>query len=312
MSQTQQTPSPYIGRFAPSPTGKLHFGSLVAALASYLDAKAHQGQWLLRMEDLDPPRAEAGAADSIIKSLEAHHLLWDQAILYQSSRLDAYQEILEQLPHYRCSCTRQRIIELKGCYDQHCRLSAPAAEASTAIRLKVDQLAPEQQQQAEQFTDLFIGPQTFPLAANGDIIIKRKDGLFAYQLAVAADDRYQGITHVVRGRDLIDSTGRQRYLLLMLNNLHDDQLRALPEYGHTPLALGRDGDKLSKQTHAQALDDKSATDNLIAALRFLNHEPPLKDLDKLNCTTLLEWAIQAWDRNKVPRHSAVAPSLPDA
>jgi glutamyl-Q tRNA(Asp) synthetase len=308
--------SHYIGRFAPSPSGKLHFGSLVGALASYLDARSHNGEWLVRMEDLDPPREEVGAADSIIKSLDAHHLFWDQSILYQSQRIGAYQSALEQLGTnycgiYRCNCSRQRIIGLAGPYDGHCEHSQPPLTATCAIRLKTDQLPTVKQSQAEQFEDLFLGQQQFPLSAIGDMIIRRKDGFFAYQLAVAVDDHYQNISHIVRGHDLIDSTSRQRYILLMLNQIRNT-VKTIPEYGHTPLALGEDGDKLSKQTKAPPIDDNKAAANLIAALQFLNHSPPLEDLEKRDCKTLLKWAIQAWQRSRVPTHSAVAPSLTDA
>ena len=312
--------SNYIGRFAPSPSGKLHFGSLVAALASYLDARAHNGEWLVRMEDLDPPREESGAADSIIASLEAHNLLWDQSILYQSQRLEAYESVLEELEAhycsiypstYRCNCSRQRLIDLAGPYDRRCERTPPPLTTACAIRLKTDQLPPARQVQAEVFNDLFLGQQQFSLPAMGDMIIRRKDGFFAYQLAVAVDDHYQNINHIIRGHDLIDSTSRQRYILLMLNQIRHTA-KTIPQYGHTPLVLGADGGKLSKQSKAQPIDNSKAASNLIAALQFLNHPPPLDDLEKRDCKTLLEWAIKAWQRTRVPIHSAVAPPLTDA
>lgn len=297
------TSSRYIGRFAPSPTGKLHFGSLTSAVASYLDAKAHGGQWLVRMEDLDPPREEAGAAASILESLEAHHLYWDGPVLYQSTRLDAYAEIADKLQPltYPCRCIRQRLIGLNGPYDSHCRYSPPAATDTTAQRIRIDALA-DNLALIETTPDLFQGPQTFPLADVGDFIIRRKDGLFAYQLAVAVDDHYQGVTHVIRGLDLLDSTSRQRYILRLLD-------APLPEYGHLPLALGADGDKLSKQTRAQPLDNRQNFSNLIAALRFLGHPPPQDCLSESNCEQTLQWAVQHWQRSRVPRQSTVAPPL---
>ena len=296
--------SDYIGRFAPSPTGQLHFGSLVSALASYLDAKAHQGQWLVRMENLDPPREEPGAIDKILRSLEAHQLYWDQAVLYQSQRLDAYAAALEQLSPwiYPCDCPRHRITALKGRYDGHCRQQIPAATATTALRLKTDTLSDEQQERIEHFDDLILGPQHKPLSLSGDFILRRKDTLFAYQLAVAIDDHAQQVSHVVRGYDLLDSTSRQRYILARLG-------LPLPAYGHTPLALGEDGHKLSKQTKAAPIDNRQAAHNLIQALGFLGHPPPLDELADQRCTTLLTWARQHWQRSRVPTQAAVAPSL---
>jgi len=263
------------------------------------------------MEDLDPPREEAGAADSILKSLEAHHLFWDKSVLYQSQRLEAYEAALNELgSHYPCDCTRQRIIELGGAYDNHCRHSPPSAGATCAIRLKIDQLSSSEQLIAEQFEDLFLGKQQFPLSAIGDMIVKRKDGLFAYQLAVAVDDRQQNITHVIRGHDLIDSSNRQRYILLLMNHVTQNR-KDLPLYGHVPLALGQDGDKLSKQTQAPALNNSKAANNLVTALRFLNHTPPPAVSDTENCTSILEWASQTWQREKVPTQSMLAPPLTD-
>ncbi|MGH1485811.1 MAG: tRNA glutamyl-Q(34) synthetase GluQRS [Cellvibrionaceae bacterium] len=306
-SPTSSRSSGYIGRFAPSPSGKLHFGSLVSAVSSYLDAKTQHGKWLVRMEDLDPPREEAGAADSIIRSLEAHHLLWDGEVLYQSSRLDAYEAALEHLQDriYPCSCIRQRIISLEGQYDGHCRSRQPNDDAPTAIRLKTDQLSSKQTQIAETFEDLILGPQSIPLSLTGDYILRRKDGLFAYQLAVAVDDHFQGITHVVRGYDLLDSTSRQRYLFLLLG-------MNVPQYGHTPLALGQDGHKLSKQTKAAPIIDQDAVNNLTTALGFLGHPPPNELIEENNCSTLLAWATENWQRERIPQHSSVAPPLRSA
>lgn len=313
MHHKRSQQSSYIGRFAPSPTGNLHLGSLATALASYLDAKSHGGQWLVRMENIDPPREVAGAADNILRSLEAHELFWDQEVLYQSQRLDAYQEKLDELSTmcYECNCTRKRLITLNGCYDGHCLRSKPKNSKQTAIRLRIDQLNLPHQTQAENFEDIFQGKQFSPLSDIGDIIIRRKDSLFAYQLAVAVDDLYQNITHVIRGYDLIESTCRQRYIMLLLlaqsssNKLHLPD--TLPIYGHSPLVISDDGAKLSKQTHAEALDDKQSSSNLLKALAFLNHTPPIQELNSLSCKTLLEWAIKNWKRIKLPSHTVLAP-----
>jgi glutamyl-Q tRNA(Asp) synthetase len=296
--------SSYRGRFAPSPTGRLHFGSLVAALASYLDAKSNDGTWLVRMENLDPPREEVGADTSILRSLEAHHLYWDESVLYQSDRLSAYEDTLNQLTQHLffCTCTRNRVIALNHRYDGKCRsVSNKPPNQSSAVRLRIDQLNQEALNKCEDFNDLLLGPQSFPLEKIGDFIIRRKDTLFAYQLAVAIDDHFQGITHIIRGFDLLDSTSRQRYILSLLDY-------ALPKYGHTPLALGLDGDKLSKQTRAEPINNQKAFHNLWAALTFLGH-PPQSDLAESDCDDLLKWAIQHWEINNVPKHSSIAPFL---
>ena len=206
----------YIGRFAPSPTGPLHLGSLFTALASYLDARANHGRWLVRMEDIDPPREIPGAADTILRQLENHGLHWDDSVLYQSQRLRAYQQAVADLVDkqlvYYCQCTRARLRSLNGIYDGHCRsqklLTADSnATKSSAIRILVPDLT-------ITWADLIQGPCSENLAKScGDFIVVRRDGLFAYQLAVSVDDGYQGITHIIRGDDLLDSTPRQIYLL---------------------------------------------------------------------------------------------------
>lgn len=328
-------PPPYIGRFAPSPSGKLHFGSLVSAVASYCDAKAHSGKWLVRIEDLDPPREEAGASLCILSSLESHGLIWDDTALYQSQRLTAYQETFEALKDsiYPCNCIRQRILSLNGRYDGHCRHVTPPPNAAIAWRLNTSQ-HPYLLNSSEHFNDIFLGQQHLALDATGDFIVKRKDTLFSYQLAVVTDDLFQQITHVVRGQDLLDSTYRQRYLLLLLSfpkvklatSLPASSIpkSCLPEYGHTPLALGEDQHKLSKQTKARPIDEIHAAKNLIAALTFLGHKPPQEFLTRevkrnLNsnrnlqyCTEILDWAVDHWNRKRIPKNSSVAPTLADA
>ena len=314
--------SPYIGRFAPSPSGKLHFGSLVSAVASFCDARARCGKWLLRIEDLDPPREEAGAADAIIASLEAHGLLWDGDIVYQSERLDAYEAAFDQLQTsiYPCNCIRQRIASLGGYYDGHCRDQAPPQGANVAWRVNIEQ-HPDLWQDSETFDDIFLGRQQRRLSELGDFIVKRKDSLFSYQLAVVTDDLYQGITHIVRGQDLLESTYWQRYLYRLLSNLQEVSQPQLPIYGHTPLALGSDKHKLSKQTKATPINNEAAVSNIVAALTFLRHPPPIELLtnaskshrqDIRQCTEILNWVCNSWDRSRIPKESSVAPALTDA
>jgi glutamyl-Q tRNA(Asp) synthetase len=290
----------YIGRFAPSPSGPLHFGSLVSALASYLDAKAHNGQWLVRMEDLDPPREQAGAAALILQSLEDHGLEWDAEVIYQSHRHNAYQSCLELLHSrawiYPCSCSRQRLQSLKGIYDGHCRSQTPAPLEPHSLRLKLYDLpnttAGTSQRDEITFQDLFQGQQQQNLRLQaGDQILKRRDGFYAYQLAVVVDDIFQGITHIVRGNDLLDVTGRQLFLFQLLD-------APLPHFGHIPLALQENGQKLSKQNQAPALDSRIAGINLWHALRFLGQNPPS---DLLGCapSELLCWGQAHWQRANI-------------
>ncbi|MFW5452860.1 tRNA glutamyl-Q(34) synthetase GluQRS [Thioalkalivibrio sulfidiphilus] len=261
----------YIGRFAPSPTGPLHFGSLVAALASWLDARRHGGRWLLRIEDLDPPREVPGAADAILRTLEAFGLSWDGPVLYQSSRLETYWAALDELRAaghaYDCGCTRREIAEagqpgLDGpVYPGTCRAGLPPGKAPRAVRLRTE--AGE-----ITFTDRMQGPIRQDVAREvGDFVIRRADGYFAYQLAVVVDDAFQGITHVVRGADLLDSTPRQILLQRLLG-------LPTPAYLHHRLVLTPEGEKLSKQTHAPAVDDTNPVPTLIRALEFLGEPVP--------------------------------------
>ena len=232
----------YIGRFAPSPSGPLHFGSLVAALGSYFQAKSNQGKWLVRMEDLDPPREMAGAADLILKTLEAYHLFWDGEVVYQSQRHDMYQAQIDQWvadkQAYYCQCTRKQIKALGGFYNGHCRDAGLIDSGEQAVRLRMDF-------PVESFDDVRHGTIQIPKAlAEEDFIIKRRDGLFAYNLAVVLDDIEQGVTEVVRGADLIEPTGRQISLYKTLK-------QKTVSYLHLPLATDDLGNKLSKQ-HMQS------------------------------------------------------------
>ncbi|MGF1685904.1 tRNA glutamyl-Q(34) synthetase GluQRS [Photobacterium japonica] len=288
------TPTHYIGRFAPSPSGPLHFGSLVAALGSYLQARAQGGTWLVRMEDLDPPREMPGAADDILRTLDAYGLHWDGGIMYQSQRHNAYQAQIDTwLAHqqaYYCHCSRKQIKEAGGFYPGTCRALHGSAQDS-AIRLKVDQ-------PVTRFDDRLHGTMSIPAAlAAEDFIIRRRDGLFAYNLAVVLDDIAQGITQVVRGADLIEPTGRQIGLYRLLGQ---------PEvsYLHLPLAVTENGNKLSKQNHAPAIDTADPRPALIAALRFLGQQPPA-DLAASSTADILRWATEHWQLSHVPSTTAI-------
>lgn len=284
----------YTGRFAPSPSGPLHFGSLLAALASFVDARANTGRWLVRMEDLDPPREMPGADRLILSTLEQHALHWDGNVLYQSSRHARYREVLEELQArglaYRCACSRARLATLHHVYDSHCRTHIPPADQFCAIRLKLPNLA-------LRFTDRIQGLQQQDLATAGDCIIHRKDGLYAYQLAVVVDDMDQGVTDVVRGSDILGSTGSQIYLTRLLGGR---DLR----YAHIPVALAADGQKLSKQNHAPALDSGPPALNLCRALATLGQNPPA-ELVKEAPETIVKWAVTHWDITAIPKVAGV-------
>jgi glutamyl-Q tRNA(Asp) synthetase len=284
----------YIGRFAPSPTGPLHFGSLISALASYLHAHQHNGQWLVRMEDLDPPREQPGAADSILHSLQVHGLQWHGEVFYQSQRLDAYRAQLDELMSrqqvYRCNCNRKKIQAAGGIYDNHCR-NRHIESPPFALRVKVDT-------QCIHFVDLIQGPQQQDVEHEvGDFTLQRKDGLFAYQLAVVMDDIEQNISHIIRGSDLLCSSARQLYLFDVLG-------AAPPKFGHCPVATHTCGQKLSKQNHAPALVDNDATNNLWRALHFLQLQPPEELLGE-DVKKQLNWAISYANLNAIPQQMGI-------
>lgn len=302
-----KSPLPYRGRFAPSPTGPLHFGSLVSALASYLDARHHNGQWLVRMEDLDPPREQAGAADSILRCLEDHGLHWDDILAYQSQRHALYEDYLGRLRErqllYPCDCTRQDLQTMGGIYNGRCRNRKVDINQPHALRLKLYDL-PDQhiglQQTAEElcFIDLIQGPQCQQLRREaGDQILKRKDGLYAYQLGVVVDDIEQHITHIVRGSDLLEVTARQIFLFKLLG-------APVPEFGHVTLATQPNGQKLSKQNLAPALDANNANRNLWHALEFLRQQPP-QELKNAPPAELLAWATSNWQLRAIHGLSAI-------
>lgn len=292
----------YTGRFAPSPSGPLHFGSLVSALASYLDARQHQGHWRIRIDDIDPPREVPGAADLILQQLEDHGLHWDGAVVFQSHHKGHYENALQDLNArgllFACDCSRQRLAALGGVYDGLCRdRSLPLDAPAVALRLRVPDKAPP-----ECFEDLFQGLQSFDLNRDsGDFVLRRKDGLYAYQLATACDEIDLGITHIIRGADLLDSTARQRYLIGLLGGTQ-------PIYGHVPAAVTAAGHKLSKQNHAPAIEGWNASQNLQQALTWLGLAPT-PDLVGAAVGELLTWAISQWDRGQIPRRaSRPAPS----
>ncbi|MEZ9679262.1 tRNA glutamyl-Q(34) synthetase GluQRS [Vibrio splendidus] len=280
----------YIGRFAPSPSGPLHFGSLVAALGSYFQAKSNQGQWLVRMEDLDPPREMAGAADLILKTLEAYHLFWDGEVVYQSQRHDLYQAQIDQWvadkQAYYCQCTRKQIKSLGGFYNGHCRNAGLIDSGEQAVRLCMDF-------PVECFDDVRHGTIQIPKAlAEEDFIIKRRDGLFAYNLAVVLDDIDQGVTEVVRGADLIEPTGRQISLYKTLK-------QKTVSYLHLPLATDGLGNKLSKQNHATAIDLDNPKPTLLDAMRFLGFDIP-HALYEASMDEILLWGTQQWNVSQLP------------
>lgn len=296
----------YIGRFAPSPTGPLHAGSLVAAVASFLDARAAGGRWLLRMEDLDLPRCEPGAADTILRQLEAYGLIWDGAVLVQSQRDDAYAAALDALKAqgavYPCACTRSQLAEAPRnpegeiLYPGTCRNGLPPGAVARSWRVRVPDVS-------TCFHDRIHGALQQNLAHEvGDFIVKRADGLFAYQLAVVVDDAFQGITHVVRGADLLWNTPRQIYLQSLLG-------LPTPVYAHVPLVTNAAGQKLSKQTLAPALPESGHGAVLTQALAALGHPPP-GELAGAEPAELLTWASAHWQIENVPTRPTVANAKP--
>ncbi|WP_333796177.1 tRNA glutamyl-Q(34) synthetase GluQRS [Rheinheimera sp.] len=284
----------YRGRFAPSPSGPLHFGSLVAALGSYLQAKSLGGQWLLRIEDIDTTRIQPGADSSIMRTLEQFGLLWDQTETYQTERLAFYQHHFNALQArglvYGCNCSRARIASLGGVYDGYCQQKNLHTEP-LAWRLKPGHVP-------DQFSDLVFGEVQVPARiCQEDYIIKRRDGLFAYQLVVVLDDIDQQIGQVIRGADLLEMTTRQQALCTLLGH-------SPPQYGHLPLAVTAAGFKLSKQNHATDISTLPLAQSMSAALSLLGHTPPA-ELQQAPVAELLAWALQHWQLAQVPRQREV-------
>jgi len=303
----------YRGRFAPSPTGPLHFGSLVAALGSYLEARTHQGEWLVRIEDLDAPRAVLGAADDILRTLETFGFCWDGQIVFQSQRHEAYRGALDHLIHrhaaYACSCSRSELLALQTSptndgddlhYPGLCRHGVQHPSRNVAWRLRVDD-------EIIVFEDAAQGVQAINVSQSvGDFVVKRRDGLYAYQLAVVVDDAAQGITHVVRGCDLLNSTPRQILLQRLLG-------LPTPHYLHLPVIVDSEGKKLSKSQAAPAVTADNASLALYAALEHLQQSPPA-ELARVSLTELWQWAQVHWRADacrglkKVPLQSSASAS----
>ncbi len=295
---------PYRGRFAPSPTGPLHFGSLLAAAGSWLDARAASGQWLLRIEDLDPPRQPAGAADEILRALEACGLTWDGEVLFQGSRLAAYEEALATLRDagwtYSCSCSRTDV-EAENArrgrpgdrrYPGTCRNRPEATGASRVLRVRTES-------GAIGIQDALQGAFAQSLAEDiGDFVLRRREGYIAYQLAVVVDDHFQGITHVVRGVDLLDSTPRQAWLQRLLG------YRA-PGYMHLPVVTEPGGEKLSKQTGAPAVDTARAGELAWQILACLRQSPP-PELRGAPPGEAWTWGVAHWQ----PQHLLGVRNIP--
>lgn len=287
----------YIGRFAPTPSGYLHFGSLVAALASYLDAKACGGTWLLRMEDIDPPREVPGAQAAILHTLERYGFEWDGELVRQSDRHDAYESLVQRLFSqglaYACTCSRKQLEGYQGVYPGLCR-NAGHGQEGAAIRLRVPELE-------YHFTDRVQGDYRQHLGRDvGDFVIRRRDGLYAYQLAVVLDDAWQGVTDIVRGADLLDSTPRQLYLQELLG-------LPQPRYLHVPLIIQPDGHKLGKSYRSPPLAEHEAAQLLLRALRALG-QPVVLELDDATPAELLAWGARHWDASRIPRTLTLAES----
>jgi glutamyl-Q tRNA(Asp) synthetase len=299
---SRNRPWVYRGRFAPSPTGPLHFGSLIAAVGSYLDARHHGGEWLLRIEDLDPPREVPGAADAILRTLDGFGMYWDGPVVYQSRRDSIYAAALDELARmgllFGCACTRKEIAdsairtEAGLVYPGTCRGGLPPGRHARALRVRTEQcrieLVDRLQGKLQQQLDREVG----------DFIIRRADGLVAYQLAVVIDDAEQQITHVVRGADLLDSTPRQLYLQQLLE-------LPTPSYLHLPVAVDAATEKLSKQTLARDVSADKDNAVLLDVLTFLNQQLPESPPDASR-EELWQWAIVHWDPRRIAGNRTLA------
>jgi glutamyl-Q tRNA(Asp) synthetase len=287
----------YRGRFAPSPTGPLHIGSLVAAVGSCLEARTRNGEWLVRIEDLDSPRVVPGATDDILRALDACGLHWDGAIVHQSTREEVYHAALHQLRQrghvYACGCSRREIADsavsgIEGhVYPGTCRAGLPPGRMARALRL-------DTRGARIDFTDALQGRVEQNLETDiGDFVLYRADGIFAYQLAVVVDDAEQGITDIVRGADLLDSTPRQIFVRRLLG-------LPVPRYAHLPVVVNDRGEKLSKQTGAEPIDPGRPVAAVVAALRFLGQDPP-SDMADAGREELWQWAVANWRIERIPR-----------
>ncbi|TRZ97487.1 MAG: tRNA glutamyl-Q(34) synthetase GluQRS [Rhodocyclaceae bacterium] len=298
----------YAGRFAPSPTGPLHFGSLIAAVGSYLDARSHDGAWLLRMEDVDRPRCQPGAADGILRTLAAFGFEWDGEVMTQSRRDAVYRAAFEKLRDggriFPCACTRREMADsrLQGglsrasdgaqIYPGTCRSGLMPGRPARSWRLRVDADVIGFEDAVQGYIRQDLGGEV------GDFVLLRADGLFAYQLAVVVDDAAQAVTHVVRGADLLDSTPRQILLQRLLEV-------PTPHYAHLPVAVDVAGEKLSKQTRAAPLDESCPLPTLMTALQFLGQTPPA-ELAEASLPEFWHWATAHWDLARVPQQRMLA------
>lgn len=285
------------GRFAPSPTGPLHFGSLVAALGSFLAARARGGEWLVRIEDLDSPRTVPGAAENILRTLEACGLEWDGEVVWQDRRRDLYAHVIDALRArglvYGCACTRRETG--KAPYTGTCRERPRDGRRPRSLRVRTDLTPVGFEDQVQGHFEQVLEREV------GDFVVRRADGLHAYHLAVVVDDAAQGMDQIVRGADLLDSTPRQIHLQRLLG-------LPTPVYAHLPVAVNTHGQKLSKQTHAAPLDVRRPAAALAMALEFLGHKPP-RELAAAASSELLAWAGEHFDLARVPRCASLpAPS----
>ena len=284
--------TPYVGRFAPSPTGPLHLGSLVAAVASYLQARVNRGRWLVRIEDIDPPREQGGATELILEALQCYGFEWDGEVIYQSASRSEHETALSTLIGqklaYRCTCSRSDLADLPQgplgvIYPGYCRDRSVTGDAASRVRTEAVSVA---------FTDGLQGEFTQDLASeSGDFVIRRRDGLIAYQLAVVVDDEIEGITEIVRGIDLIDSTPRQIWLQQQLGY-------RTPNYVHIPVITHPNGDKLSKATGAPAIPLDSVVETLIEALTLLRQDPP-PELSRKSVKDIWLWSFENWQIGKL-------------
>lgn len=286
----------YIGRFAPSPTGPLHFGSLLAAVSSYAQARQQQGRWLVRIEDIDQPRCDPAYTSLILNTLDSYGMHWDGEIIYQSHRNAIYQHALDRLIEkdliYGCACSRRQIkasansLNNELIYPGTCRNGLAAGTTARSLRIRTND-------EAITFYDKVQGKICQNINKQvGDFIIKRADHLFSYQIAVVVDDNEQGVTDIVRGSDMLGSTPRQIYLQHCLNY-------TTPSYLHIPLAVNSDGSKLSKQNKAMPIDSTDPRPQLLQALQFLRQNPPeaLRDTD---IETIWQWTLKHWSVDHIP------------
>lgn len=286
----------YRGRFAPSPTGPLHFGSLLTALAGYLQAKSQRGQWYVRIEDLDTPRCLPGGAASILRTLDRFGLHWDGKVVYQSRRREIYEAAVTRLQLdgwlYPCRCSRKELEQTGPVYPGHCRHKSIDPSQPHALRIRVDP-------NPIVFHDRVQGRQRWRLTEQcGDFVVRRRDGIHAYQLAVVIDDAELGVTEVLRGSDLLDSTARQIYLQRRLG-------LATPAYCHIPVLVDGKGYKLSKQTGAPAVDAHNPGPAIFELLRLLRQNPP-SELRRAPVKVILDWAVAHWRAELLPLQPRIA------